>query len=71
MYKRESMIKGFILPYLGQQDAALPICPPNLVRRAEVFGYPTNFAAMSKDDSRPDRAPWGATDSNFAGSLLP
>ena len=50
MYKREGMIKGFILPYLGQQDAALPTRPPNLVRRTEVFGYPTNFAAMSQDD---------------------
>lgn len=45
MYKRANMIKGFLLPYLGQQDAALPLQPPDLVRREEVFGYPTDFAA--------------------------
>jgi len=50
MYKRESMIKGFILPYLGQQDAALRYVRPIWCDVRKVFGYPTNFAAMSKDD---------------------
>jgi NTE family protein len=50
MYKRTNMIRGFILPYLGQQDEALPIWPPNLVPRNEVIGYPTNFAGMSDRD---------------------
>ena len=50
MYKRASMIKGFILPYLGQQDDALPLRPPDLVRRDEVIGYGTNFAAMPVND---------------------
>ena len=49
MHKRSGNIKGFILPYLGQQDQALPLRPPDLVRRDEVFGYPTNFAAMSDE----------------------
>jgi NTE family protein len=47
MYKRTNMINGFILPYLGQQDDALPLRPPDLVPRNEVVGYPTNFAGMS------------------------
>lgn len=46
MYKQVGMIKGFILPYLGQQDDALPLRPPDLARRDEAVGYPTNFAAM-------------------------
>lgn len=50
MYKRANMIKGFILPYLGQQDDALPLRPPNLVRREDVFGYPTDFASMPVND---------------------
>ena len=50
MYKQANLIKGFILPYLGQQDAALPLRPPDLVRREEVLGYPTDFAAMPVND---------------------
>ena len=52
MHKSSGKLKGFILPYLGQQDRALPIQPPDLVRRDEVFGYPTNFAAMSEESIR-------------------
>ena len=48
-YQRDGRIKGFILPYLGQQDPALPIRPPDLVPRNDVMDYPTNFAAMSED----------------------
>jgi NTE family protein len=50
LLKQASQIKGFILPYLGQQDGALPLLPPDLVRRDEVLGYPTNFAAMHEKD---------------------
>lgn len=46
LHKQAGNIKGFILPYLGQQEKALPFLPPDLVRRDEVLGYPTNFAAM-------------------------
>ncbi len=43
-------LKGFVLSYLGQQDAALPYPLPDLVKRDQVFGYPTNFAAMGEKD---------------------
>lgn len=46
--QRIGSLKGFILPYLGQQDASLPIKPADLVTRAEVMDYPTNFAAMDE-----------------------
>ena len=42
-------LKGFAMPYLGQQDGSLPWKPLPLVPRAEVIGYPTNFAAMSDE----------------------
>jgi NTE family protein len=42
-------IRGFALPYLGQQDSALPWMPEPFVRRGEVVGYPTNFAPMTDD----------------------
>jgi NTE family protein len=45
--KEAGKIKGFILPYLGQQDNSLPATPPAFVSRAEVLAYPTDFAAMS------------------------
>lgn len=41
------IIKGFALPYLGQQDAALPFRPSTFTSRSEVLSYPTDFAAMS------------------------
>jgi NTE family protein len=49
-HKASGSIKGFILPYLGQQDRALPFQPADLVRREEVSGYPTNFAAMNDEN---------------------
>lgn len=52
MHKSSGTLKGFILPYLGQQDQSLPIKPPDLIRRSEVFGYPTDFAAMSGENIR-------------------
>jgi NTE family protein len=47
--KQSGMIKGFILPYLGQQDGILPFMPPSLVPRSDVIHYPTDFAAMSEE----------------------
>lgn len=49
-YIETGELKGFILSYLGQQDKNLPYIPPDLVRRDEVFDYPTDFAAMKEDD---------------------
>lgn len=47
---RESgKLRGFAMPYLGQQDAALPWKPSALVPRDKVIEYPTNFAAMSEE----------------------
>jgi NTE family protein len=43
-------LKGFVLSYLGQQDSALPCPVPALVTRDQVYGYPTNFAAMAEKD---------------------
>jgi len=43
--KEARLIKGFALPYLGQQDDRLP-WNPNLVPREEVIAYPTDFAPM-------------------------
>ncbi len=45
--KTFGQIKGFILPYLGQQDWELPNPPADLVRREEAHAYPTNFSAMT------------------------
>lgn len=45
--KEAGLIKGFALPYLGQQDAKLPWEPAGLIPRAAVIDYPTNFAPMS------------------------
>jgi NTE family protein len=47
--KEAGRIKGFALPYLGQQDARLPSRPTQFVTRAEVLAYPTDFAAMSNE----------------------
>jgi len=52
LHKSSGKIKGFILPYLGQQDGSLPTKPSDLVGRHEVFGYPTNFAAMTGENIR-------------------
>jgi predicted acylesterase/phospholipase RssA len=46
---RHAELKGFVMPYLGQQDERLPWAPPDLVRRKDVADYPTNFAAMTPD----------------------
>ncbi len=41
-------IQGFIMPYLGQRDSALPVQPADLVSRDQVVDYPTNFNPMTK-----------------------
>jgi NTE family protein len=41
-------IQGFLMPYLGQRDSALPVRPADLVTRDQVLDYPTNFNPMSK-----------------------
>lgn len=41
-------IQGFLMPYLGQRDSALPVQPADLVSRDQVIDYPTNFNPMSK-----------------------
>jgi len=43
-------IKGFILAYLGQLDYRLPYIPLDLIRREQVYDYPTNFSQMSQKD---------------------
>ncbi len=48
--KENGEIKGFLLPYLGQNDAALPCPPPDLVARDKTFDYPTDFDPMSQED---------------------
>jgi len=47
--KESGQIKGFVLPYLGQQDSSLPWKPTDLISRSEVIGYPTDFGAMSDE----------------------
>jgi NTE family protein len=42
-------IKGFAMPYLGQQDDLLPLRPSMLVPRSDVVTYPTDFSAMSQE----------------------
>jgi NTE family protein len=42
-------LAGFVLPYLGQQDRALPAAPFDLVPRAAVADYPTDFRAMNTE----------------------
>lgn len=50
LHKQAGNIKGFILPYLGQQDQSLPFRPSDLIQRHEVIDYPTNFTAMHEKD---------------------
>jgi NTE family protein len=47
---RESgKLRGFILPYLGQDDSRLKYPPADLVTREEAYDYPTDFSAMTPD----------------------
>jgi NTE family protein len=49
LLKDAGLIKGFAMPYLGQQDNNLPCKPCSLRPREEVIDYPTNFAAMREE----------------------
>ena len=42
-------LKGFLLPYLGQNDRRLKFPPVDLVTREEAYAYPTDFSAMSEE----------------------
>jgi NTE family protein len=46
--KESGQLEGFAMPYLGQQDARLPVPLAGLIPRTEVMNYPTNFAAMPR-----------------------
>jgi NTE family protein len=56
LYREQGLLKGLILPYLGQQDEALfrdfgeENIPQDFVKKTDVEGYPTDFAAMPEDD---------------------
>lgn len=45
--KESGKLRNFILPYLGQNDSRLSFPPTDLVTREDVYGYPTDFSAMS------------------------
>ncbi|MBS1885621.1 MAG: ThiF family adenylyltransferase [Actinobacteria bacterium] len=47
-FAADGHLAGFAMPYLGQQDRALPYLPPDLVSRDEVVRYPTDFSPMSQ-----------------------
>ena len=49
-YAADDHLKGFVMPYLGNQDSALPVAPVDLVPREQVVDYPTDFSAMSDTD---------------------
>jgi NTE family protein len=51
-WRESQKLSGFVMPYLGMNDHALPHRPPDLVTRDQVRGYPTNFSAMSPEHLR-------------------
>lgn len=48
-WKEAGQIKGFILPYLGQNDLALPYQLPHFVKKSDVVDYATDFNPMSHE----------------------
>ena len=44
--KSSGQIKGFAMPFLGQDDSRLAFPPSDLVSREDAHGYPTDFSAM-------------------------
>lgn len=46
----KAISKGFVHSYLAMQDRNLPVPLADLIPRAEIIGYPTNFNAMSAAD---------------------
>ena len=49
-FEASGQIEGFLIPYLGTTDRHLPFPPADLVKRDEVFTYPTDFAPMRQED---------------------
>jgi predicted acylesterase/phospholipase RssA len=49
-YTAVGKLKGFVFSYLGQIDERLPLIPSDLIRREEVYKYPTNFSPMKPED---------------------
>jgi NTE family protein len=49
LYAASGELKGFVFPYLGQRDNALPVIPTDLPLREQVVDYPTDFASMTED----------------------
>ena len=47
--KEKGQIKGFVMPYLGQQDSNLKSLPTNFISRSTVVDYPTDFAPMTNE----------------------
>ena len=47
--KASGRLANFVLPYLDQDDLELKFAPPDLVPRASVAGYGTNFSAMPEE----------------------
>jgi integrative and conjugative element protein (TIGR02256 family) len=50
LLREAEQVKGFVLAYLGQIDSRVPYAPPDLVKREQVFEYPTDFAAMRSEN---------------------
>ncbi len=48
-WKDSGKIKGFIMPYLGQNDSRLPNKPPRFVTKEDVENYPTDFSPMTDE----------------------
>lgn len=44
--KSAGLLKGFLIPYLGQDDAKLAYPPSDLVTKDATAGYPTDFSSM-------------------------
>jgi NTE family protein len=49
-YLETGELSGFVMVYLGQDDARLPVKPHDLVPRDAVRNYPTDFAPMSSEN---------------------
>ncbi len=47
--KNAGVLKNILLPYLGQDDRRLKYPPDDLVKRDDVYAYPTDFYAMPEE----------------------
>jgi len=47
--RERGKLRGFIIPYLGQDDSRLKFPPHDLVTREEAYAYPTDFSAMTPE----------------------